>query len=430
MAGNILRGPNSAPKAGVKSYPIDLGEQSLCFAAKRPPTILRIGLHARLRHFGVATIRCFQMRFPPASGWIVTICACTWFYLSLFGQCQAADLEQLLKRGRVPGLAFTVIRDGKIADHGALGVRDMSTGTPVDENTVFEAASLSKPVFAYAVLQLVDSGVLSLDTPLAKYVPDYVKGDPRAASVTVGDVLSQTSGLPNWSGWMTPLKTNFVPGSRFSYSGEGFLWLQRVVVAATGESLNGAMSRLVFDPLKMRQSSYIWRPDFEADYAMPHDGLSPQKKSRPADPLVAYTLHTTAMDYARFLQAVLSGVRLKRATAERWLRPRIRLFQHCIECLGSDALDADQHVAWGLGWGLEPEQGSFFHWGDNGGFKAFAVGSPARRSAVVVFTNGSSGMAIMPEIIGQLMPGEHPAFAWLDYDRNPASGWLGWLPLH
>jgi CubicO group peptidase (beta-lactamase class C family) len=352
-----------------------------------------------------------------------------WGVLSVVvsGLAQAAELDRLLQNGRVPGLAFAVVRDGKIAELGAIGARDTSTGIPVDENTIFEAASLSKPVFAYAVLQLVDKGILSLDTPLSKYAPDFVTGDSRASSITVGHVLGQTSGLPNWRSWLNPLRTHFNPGTHFSYSGEGFIWLQQAVVAATGETLNGVMARLVFEPLKMKDTSYTWRADFEGRFAAPHDGLDADGKTRPVDPLVAYTLHTTAADYGRFLQAVLSGSRLRHPTFEQWLQPRIVLRQRCIECLDPDARDGDQGVAWGLGWGLEPRQGSFFHWGDNGGFKSFATGSLASRSAVVVLTNGSNGMAIMPEVIRQLLPGEHPAFTWLDYDRSPSRGWLGWV---
>lgn len=377
-------------------------------------------------------MRYAPIRFPSNSGWATTLCICIWLCGILPGQSQAADLKQLLKNGNVPGIAYAVIRDGKIANLQVLGVRDASSGNAIDENTVFEAGSLSKPVFAYAVLQLVDSGVLSLDTPLSKYVPDYVKDDPRAALVTVGEVLSQTSGLPNWRSKTNPLKTYFVPGSRFSYSGEGFVWLQRAVVAVTGETLNDLMARLVFDPLKMQHSSYVWSTDFEADYAIPHDAHStPGNKKRPTKPVIASTLHTTAADYAHFLQAVLSGARLKPATAAQWLKPQIRLHQRCIECIQSDMPDADQHVAWGLGWGLEPDQGLFFHWGDNGGFKAFVVGSVSTQSAVVVFTNGFNGMAIMPEIIGQLMPGENPAFAWLNYDQiSSGGGWFNWFHIH
>jgi CubicO group peptidase (beta-lactamase class C family) len=365
------------------------------------------------------------MRFLCAA----TASVCVWLCAIGSSQSYAADLEQLLKDGRLPGLSFAIIRDGKIVETKALGVRDASTAIPVDDNTIFEAASLSKPVFAYAVLQLVDAGVLSLDTPLSKYVPDYVKDDPRAASITVRHVLSQASGLPNWRSKANPLRTYFQPGERFSYSGEGFLWLQQVVEAVAAESFNSVMARLVFDPLEMRRSSYVWRADFEADYARPHDAqLAPSDKRRPTRPRSAATLHTTAADYARFLLAVLSGARLKPETAKQWLDPQVRLRQHCIECLSNDGQDADQHVAWGLGWGLEPDAGSFFHWGDNGQFKAFVAGSLADRSAVVVFTNGYNGMAIMPDVINQLMPGDHLAFIWLNYARNAnISAWLDWL---
>ena len=138
------------------------------------------------------------MRFPFAMNWTAVLSVCALLCTAGAGQSRAADLEQLLKDGRVPGLSFTLLRDGRIVETKGLGVRDVSTGVAVDENTIFEAASLSKPVFAYAVLQLIDAGVLSLDTPLSKYVPDYVKADPRAATITVRNVLSQTSGLPNW----------------------------------------------------------------------------------------------------------------------------------------------------------------------------------------------------------------------------------------
>ena len=366
------------------------------------------------------------MRFLRGVNWAATASICVWLCAIGSSQGQAVDLEQLLKDGRVPGLSYALIRDGEIVETKAVGVRDTSTGVAVDENTIFEAASLSKPAFAYAVLQLVDAGVLSLDTPLSKYVPNYVTDDPRAATITVRHVLSQTSGLPNWRSKENPLKTYFPPGERFSYSGEGFVWLQRVVEKITGESLNGVMARLVFDPLQMKQSSYVWRADFEANYARPHDAqAAPGNKRRPAKPVSAATLHTTAADYARFLQAVLSGARLKPDTAKQWLDPQVRLRQRCIQCISTDRPGADQHVAWGLGWGLEPDAGFFFHWGDNDGFKAFVVGSPTDRSAVVVFTNGTNGMAIMPDVINQLMPGDHPAFRWLNYPRG--SSWLDWL---
>ncbi len=269
----------------------------------------------------------------------------------------------------------------------------------------------------------MDMGELSLDTPLVKYVPDYVPDDRRAAEVTVLNVLNHTTGLPNWRNSDYPLRTYFRPGERFSYSGEGFVWLQRVVEGILGECIESVMRRLVFDPLEMYDSGYVWRAAFDANYADPHDGaLSPAVKSKPAVANTAHSLQTTAADYVRFVQAVLSGARLKPATARLWLEPQVRIRWHRYECLAPNSRGADQGVAWGLGWGLEPDGATFFHWGDNGRFKAFAMGSVVDRSAAVVFANGENGMSIMPELICRLMPGDHPAFNWLDYPRHvPAS---------
>ena len=269
----------------------------------------------------------------------------------------AASLEQLMADGHVPGVAMAIINNGEIVDVTTAGVRNVTSKAPVDGQTIFEAASLSKPVFAYAVLQLIDAGVLSLDEPLSKHVPDYVPKDPRAAEITVRQALSHTSGLPNFRSEKWPLKTHFAPAERYSYSSEGFMWLQRVVEAATGEHIEDLLQRLVFRPLGMRNSSLVWRPAFDSNYAEPHDAtpaLRPKRKPPVAN--AAATLQTTAIDYARFLQAVLRGRRLKPETARLWLAPQVRVRNACFQCLAPDLPDVETHVAWGLGWGLEPRR--------------------------------------------------------------------------
>jgi CubicO group peptidase (beta-lactamase class C family) len=333
-----------------------------------------------------------------------------------------ADVQKLLLDYRVPAVSIAVIRKGKIVDLAAFGVRNAAAATlaPADTDTIFGAASLSKPIFAYVVLQLVDAGVLSLDEPLATYVPDFVTGDPRAATITVRHALSHTTGLPNWRNAKMALKTYFAPGERFSYSGEAYIWLQRAVEAKTGEPFEATAKRLVFDPLQMRRSSFVWRAEFDDNYADPHDAdLVPAAKNKPAAANVSGSLQTTAGDYARFMLAAMSGARLKPATARLWLQPEVRLQQQCFQCINSTASEGDQRVAWGLGWGLEPDRRTFFHWGDAGRFKSFAVGSVARRSGVVVLANGANGMALMPALVAKLQPGAHPAFTWLNYPRQP-----------
>jgi CubicO group peptidase (beta-lactamase class C family) len=324
------------------------------------------------------------------------------------------NLQQLLVDGGVPGLSMAHILNGEIAGTLAAGTRNKGTGAPVEANTIFEAASLSKPLFAYAVLQLVDAGTLMLDAPLVTYIPDYVPNDPRATEITVRNVLSHTTGLPNWRNNDVQIKTHFPPGERFSYSGEGFVWLQRVVEEISGESIDALMQRLVFGPLRMRDSGYVWRPEFDKNYADPHDAaVFSGTKARPVTANTAYSLQTTSSDYARFMKAVLSGALLKPATASLWLEPQVHVRWHRHQCLSPNAPGSDQGVAWGL----EPDSNAFFHWGDNGRFKAFAIGSVPDRSAVVAFANGENGMSIMPDLIEQYLPGHHPVFDWLDYQR-------------
>jgi CubicO group peptidase (beta-lactamase class C family) len=319
-------------------------------------------------------------------------------------QLSAPAINRLMTGARVPGLSMAIVSDGRETRCVTAGVRNARARIAVDRQTVFAAASLSKPVFAYAVLKLVDAGQLALDTPLSQHVPDYVSGDPRAATITMRHILSHTSGLPNWRSDEVPLKTYFPPGERFSYSGEGFVWLQHVVEAVTGADLETTLRGLIFEPLGMNRSSYVWQSSFEMNYADPHDADEVSGTIiRVSEPNSAGTLLTTAEEYALFLKAVLSGTGLKRETARAWFDPQVRM--------------QDAGIAWGLGWGLETATDTFFQWGDydKGRFKAFAIGSRQQGCAVVVLTNGFRGMEIVPHLIGAAVPGPHPAFAWLGY---------------
>src|SRR6202012_1699398 len=124
----------------------------------------------------------------------------------------------------------------------------------------------------------------------------------------------------------------------------------------------------------MRDSSFVWQTRFDADYAEPYDTAMRQGiKKKYTSPNSAGSLETTAADYAKFLQAVLTGTSLKDETARQWLMPQVKVTKQGGQSLDDNAMDITVNVAWGLGWGLEPDQGTFFHWGDAGWFKAFVV---------------------------------------------------------
>lgn len=339
-----------------------------------------------------------------------------------------ASLEKLISRlmtvGEVPGLSIALIKKGEVSWHKNFGVKNAETGAPLDDNTIFEAASLSKPVFAYAVMKLVDAGRLDLDTPLSKYLTELpLEGDERARLITARMVLSHTAGFQNESTPIRPLKIYFTPGERFSYSGAGFLYLQKVVEHVTGEQFDAFMKRTVFEPLKMTSSSFVWQDRYEGFKANGHSPAGVVGVIRkPSVPWAYASLHTTTLDYAKFVIAVMKGEGLKKETAEQMLKTQVRVDESCFSCLDAPPKQFSQNISWGLGWGLERigNRKAFWHWGDNNNqYHNFIIAYPEEKSAVVIFTNSGNGHSIIPKIVSEALgggSGAHPAFAWMGYE--------------
>ena len=317
-----------------------------------------------------------------------------------------ATVPCLLEKHRVPGAAVAIVRNGELFFSKSWGKRRADKNSPIDDQTLFPAASLTKPVFAYGALLLVQDGRLDLDRSLSDYLNEpYIEGDDRLTRITARMVLSHTSGFPNWrpgfwSGFPQPLKILFEPGTNFKYSGEGYNYLQRVVEKITGRPLDIYMKDAVLDPLGMQDSYFVWDETMESVIVTPHGrwGQTADKRQwRPEKPMGAATLFTTIEDYARFLSAML----LTANPVEQTSPSLQKLSPEALEKMLEPQIEIDKPLAWSLGWGLEKKDSDWFfwQWGDNPGIKHFAVGSRSRKLAVVVFTNGQNGKEVYRPVI-------------------------------
>jgi CubicO group peptidase (beta-lactamase class C family) len=261
-----------------------------------------------------------------------------------------AEVRKIMTETRAKGIAVAVIDHGKVDYVQAYGVRNAS-GDPLATNTVMYGASLTKTVFAYTVMQLVDAGKLSLDTPikydldspLPSYGPDPVfpdkygpykdlADDPRWEKITPRMCLTHSTGFSNF--WFIEpdqkLHIHFEPGTRFSYSGEGFILLQFVVEhgrKAKGLGLDvGDLTKTNFDRLGMPRTSMVWFNGQDSNVA---DGWNDQGQPQPHDKRskvrVAGSMNTTIADLSKFTAALVRGDGLSPASRAEITRPVLHI---------------------------------------------------------------------------------------------------------
>lgn len=324
----------------------------------------------------------------------------------------------LMAKARIPGLSVALVWDGEVAWEKGYGIRDKTTGEPVDTRTVFEAASLTKPFFAALAMSLAASGALDLDRPLVDYVPrDSIEsgmGHPFdypgfradwAKRITPRMALSHSSGLPHGQRGK-PYPILFEPGTQFSYSADGYFLLQKAIERLLGESLGETMRKRVIQPLGMDRSSMVWEDRFSGNAAVGHTllGISNGAIRERAEANAAASLYTTAGDYARFVAALLKGSFPGSPSIDRMLAPQIRV--------------ADS-VSWSLGFGIENTSSgaAFFQWGDYGIFRNYVVALRGERRALVYLTNSFYGLAIGNDLVPFAMGfTEDFGLRWLRYE--------------
>ncbi len=327
-----------------------------------------------------------------------------------------AELEQLLpnlmEEFQVPGCSIAVVKEGTLHWRRSFGVKDRATMEPVVDDTVFEAASVSKTVFAYLAMKLCERGVLQLDMPLVRYGDKrFLEGDPRLDQITARHVLSHTSGFQNLRSGKEPLKIHFTPGEKYLYSGEGYFYLQSVVTHLIGKTnpddcakfeddlevcatdIDATLKQNLLVPFGMSLSGYVWNDTLAKHAARPHnrEGRPTPKKQTTATSAARYAaagdLHTTPSDYVKFLLEILApkpadALRLNAASLKEMTRPHVKV---------------DEQSSWALGWQVRhTPRGDFIeHGGNNTGFHSYVSASVARKSGYIIMTNGDLGWQLI-----------------------------------
>jgi CubicO group peptidase (beta-lactamase class C family) len=268
-----------------------------------------------------------------------------------------AHAAEWLKESDVPSAAVAYIEDRKVAWTAVYG--EQSPGVPATAKTLYNMASLTKPVTAEAVLRLASAGKLSLDESMFRYWLDPdIKDDPRSRSLTPRLCLSHQTGFPNWRGKTGGvLKIQWDPGTQTGYSGEGFNYVGRFAEKKLGKPFDVLAQEMVFNPIGMNETSYTAKNWYAGRLAVPHG----PKRDKPVDDVA------TTWD----------GADLLRTT-----------------------------YGMGLGWEVETVNGEKIldHDGSDWGVKTFVMFVPSRGIGVVVFTNGENGNAVIKKVVEALYP--------------------------
>ena len=362
-----------------------------------------------------------------------------------------------MRKHRVPGAAIAIVEDGAVVWRGAYGVSNIETRQPVSDATLFQAASLTKPLFVYVVLRLIDDNRIALDDRLADiFRPSDLADTEWNDAITVRHVLTHQTGLPNWrpaDDETAMLQAAFAPGTAYSYSGEAFHWLQQVCETKTGLGLHDLVDRYLFAPAGLTDMAMLWLPDrddrevyghivgedgeaalsdlqfareqgwrlqevaerwgrpmtawrsqdLRAAHAVMREHTHPRlagrplwRANRPGSAVIdsASSLRATAGDYARFVALMMQENAQRDFGVSENLRQMMLTTQ-------TDVSDAGPNRPVGLSWSLQHVDGgvAYDHWGFNEGqYISMALGDTTNRKGIVIMTNGSQGNRFMDEI--------------------------------
>ncbi len=352
-------------------------------------------------------------------------------------------IKTLIKKANVTGLAISIFNDNKVAYQKAFGYANHETKDALDIHHIFYGASLSKSVFGYLVAQLVHENKIDLDRPINSYfdveLPDIpidkefrrlkdLSNDERYQLITTRMCLSHTTGLPNWRWINNPgekLSIQFNPGTKYSYSGEGIMLAQWVVERITKRILEDLANEMIFQPLQMNHTDYLWRNEFKEHFCYGH---SIEQKKLPKDietedAAAAGSMSTTLIDYSKFLEHILKLHSEDSAITKTLFHPNIRIKSKAqFGPLSNEITSENDKIAlsYGLGWGLlKSDYGiGAFKEGHGEGFQHYSILFPEKNIGVLILSNSDNAESIFKELLEVTIGDTYTPWRWENYIPN------------
>jgi CubicO group peptidase (beta-lactamase class C family) len=313
-------------------------------------------------------------------------------------------LDAIATRDAVVGYAAGIVVGGQLAYTHAFGEKELGSGAALETGSVFHWASVSKPFVATAIMQLSEAGRLDLDARLVDVLPDYKTSDPRHASITIRQLLLHTSGLPDvedyqwdhpqydpqslgrWVLSESPRDLLFDPGSDRQYSNLGYETLGVVIEQVSGLEFETYMTRNIFEPLRMTDTTFYYPDVPEKLRTTGHTGAEDRRVvehypyNRRHAP--SSTLNTNVNDMARFVMALLNGGQLdgfrilKSTTVDQMWTP-IWVIQE------------SPFRGAAMGWVVEEHSGRNIvrHFGWDDGFRSALILLPGEKSGLFIVSN-------------------------------------------
>ncbi len=318
-----------------------------------------------------------------------------------------------LQDNNVPSVSIAMIHEGEVAWAGTFG--EQSAGQVATNETLYNVASLTKPVTAELFLRLAQNGDFQLDEPLWRYWTDpEIASDPRHKWLTPRLSLSHQTGFPNWRHEKDDgaFDIRWDPGTQFGYSGEGYRYAAKAAENKLGLSFEELANELLFTPLGLSRISYVYQTEFEGLVATPKGpdgtyGDTPQH----FDWNAAGDVLATSTGYARFLLAVMGNEGLDhQVSARRYVIDHPGEENVCDGAYQACPIEADSGYA--LGWGVlaYKDETIIMHRGGDWGIRALAYFVPETGFGLVVLTNGSNGETVIRDVVEAFHANDH----WLD----------------